>query len=189
MKLLFFLLRYPRLTVSSEFSRSSRISFPSELASRLFVPVIPGKASFFPSRLEVSFFTRFELPFSTWLVLAFSAWFEFLSFSGSGSIIASFSLFLLFSFSLLTLELLIFPVENLVFAELAFQCAIEQRHFLAWFQPDLIEAFFSIREYPSLVSYKCVLQTLANHLVQSEQVIGRDTFAIRRIHLRLADGG
>ena len=27
-----------------------------------------------------------------------------------------------------------------------------------------------------------MLQTLANHLVQSEQVIGRDTFAIRRIH-------
>lgn len=153
MKLLFFLLRYPRLTVSSEFSRSSRISFPSELASRLFVPVIPGKASFFPSRLEVSFFTRFELPFSTWLEFAFPsgfkfsfpARFEFLSFSGSGSIIVSFSLFLLFSFSLLTLELLIFPVENLVFAELAFQCTIEQRHFLAWFQPDLIETFFSIR--------------------------------------------
>ena len=131
MKLLFFLLWYPRLTVSSEFSRSSRISFPTELASRLSVPVIPGKASFFPSRLEVSFFTRFELPFPTWLVLSFSAWlefpfatrfefpfatrfefafpsgfkfsfsarFEFLSFSGSGSIIVSFSLFLLFSFS------------------------------------------------------------------------------------------
>ena len=155
MKLLFFLLRYPGLTVSSEFSRSSRISFPTELASRLSVPVIPGKASFFSSRLEVTF--------PTWLVLSFSAWLEF-------------------PFSLLTLELLIFPVENLVFAELAFQCAIEQRHFLAWFQPDLIEAFFSIREYPSLVSYKCMLQTFANHLVQSEQVIGRDTFAIRRIH-------
>ena len=27
-----------------------------------------------------------------------------------------------------------------------------------------------------------MLQTFANHLVQSEQVIGRDTFAIRRIH-------
>lgn len=130
MKLLFFLLRYPGLTVSSEFSRSSRISFPTELASRLSVPVIPGKASFFSSRLEVSFFTRFELPFPTWLVLSFSAWlefpfatrfefafpsgfkfffpawFKFLSFSGSGSIIASFSLFLLFSFSLLTFELL-----------------------------------------------------------------------------------
>ena len=48
-------------------------------------------------------------------------------------------------------------------------------------QSDTIETLVFVAEYPCAVSGEYVLQPFADHTVQFADIIGRDTFAIRRI--------
>ena len=192
MKLLFFLLRNSGLPISSELSRSSRISYSPELASRISVPVIPSKTSNYTSGFEVTLPTRFVLSFAAGFIFTFSAWLEFpfatrfeltfpsvsefsfptwrefFSFPVFRSIIASFCLFFLFSFSLLTLELFIFSVDNLIFAELAFQRTVVLRYFDGRFQPYFVKAFIAVAQDPGIVVKELVFQPFAYGPVQSQ---------------------
>ena len=71
--------------------------------------------------------------------------------------------------------------EYLVLAQLAFQTSVVQRCTQRRFQTNLVETFFPVAQYPCLVIYELMLQSLANHLIESQQVGSRDTFSIGRI--------
>ncbi len=79
-------------------------------------------------------------------------------------------------------EFLQLTIENLVFAEFAFQRTIVYGNLDAWFQTDLFEAFLAITQYPCFIIEELMLEALANHAVSTQQVWRRDAFAIRRIH-------
>ena len=78
-------------------------------------------------------------------------------------------------------EFLVFAVEYLIFTELTFQCTVKQRHFHRWFQPDLVETLIAITQNPSIVAYESMFQPFAYHLIQTQQVVCRDAFTVRRI--------
>ena len=78
-------------------------------------------------------------------------------------------------------EYLHLAVEQLVFAELTFQTAVEEGNLDAGLQTDLVEALLTIRENPGIVVGKLVLQSFTDHLVRTQQVGRRDTLTVGRI--------
>ena len=124
-------------------------------------------------------FSRFKLPSLSRLKFTRLSGFEVSSFFRFEA--GFLGVFSFFALAFLLLEFFIFSVENLIFTEFTFQCTIEQRCLDGRFQSYLIEALFAVREHPCCISDESMFQTFTYHLVQSQQVIGRDTFSIRRV--------
>ena len=78
-------------------------------------------------------------------------------------------------------HILVRTVKYLILAQLAFERAVVERSAQRWLQPDGLKTLLSVAQYPGIVAYKLMLELLANHLVQTQEVRSRDTLAIRRI--------
>ena len=100
--------------------------------------------------------------------------------------------FLLFGLYDTTLraEVLQLAVEHLILAELALQRSIIKRYLDAWLQANLVETLLAVAQYPGVVALKLVLQSLAYHLVSTQQVGRRNALAVRwvRYHDALVGG-
>ena len=78
-------------------------------------------------------------------------------------------------------QILVRTVKNLILAQLAFERAVVERSAQRRLQPYGLKTLLSIAQYPGIVAYKLMLELLANHLVQTQEVRSRDTLAIWRI--------
>ena len=79
-------------------------------------------------------------------------------------------------------EFLHLTVEHHVLAEFAFQTSVVYRNLDRWLQTNLLKAFLAVTQYPSLVACESLLEALANHLVSIQEVRGRDTLTVWRVH-------
>ena len=86
-------------------------------------------------------------------------------------------LFFCLHYASLCSEVLEAAIEETVFAELTFQRTVVERHFEAWLQSYLFKTFLAITENPCLIILEVLLQFVAKHLIESEQVWSRDTLS------------
>ena len=78
-------------------------------------------------------------------------------------------------------EFLVLAVEYLILAELAIQASVLQGDTGTGLQAYLVEAFIPIGQDPGCIAREGMLQSLAYHGIQPQQVVGRDAFAVRRV--------